>query len=791
MRQKILLLIILIGNLDCFAQELPRYGEFLCDKMCWGYWSKFKTEWYEIEGFKTMNGKTYGLLQVQRQLFDGSRSVENAADYYKWLSATIGIRDEGGRVYVDKEEYLSLMTEEHYWMYVGRSDSLPYEITSNGELVLYDFNKNAGDIYCKMPDGSELTVITVDTLKTEDGVSRRRLTLSNGFDLIEGVGCTNSTGFMLFWLNTNSNYDKSEKPGLLTTFGLKDDNGLYGKILARDYTATINEMNGNRHKIMRQGRRWVYDYDNGETKGNLIYSIEGDTLLHAYKRAKLKMTLIETQTQKVLRSGYIGFFREENNSHDFAPTQNGDLYYLDTETDEEKIIYQFNRGINKYLSIEDISRFVVNDDYITVGEETLHRLQLVNRQRNEDLPRDKDSLYYWVDGIGSSKGLLEYSAGPLMDSIRFVACYDGDKCIFTRDDFYKDSGQPSKFVGNLWYDSLAYEVRFGEKSAKLIRSGNYQSFKHVVIPSSVELWGEDCAVNQIDKEVFKDMPALTSIEMPESVTAIGESAFEGCTGLTSIDIPESVTSIGGSAFGSCTGLTSIDIPKSVTTIGKSIFDGCTGLTSIVIPESITVISENAFKSCTGLTSIEVPEGVTSLEYQAFGYCSNLKSITLPSTLVYMGNNVFYECNNLPSITLPEGVDSIRYGTFSKCNSLKEVYLPASLTSIARHTFRWCTSLEHVYCLATKVPDATQSRVFFESSYQQATLHVPSASINLYKKTEPWNGFKSIVPIEEETDAIMVQKSAPDTHLLFDLLGRPVKDAPKHGIYVKDGRKVIR
>jgi len=30
-----------------------------------------------------------------------------------------------------------------------------------------------------------------------------------------------------------------------------------------------------------------------------------------------------------------------------------------------------------------------------------------------------------------------------------------------------------------------------------------------------------------------------------------------------------------------------------------------------------------------------------------------------------------------------------------------------------------------------------------------------------------------------------------TSRLFDLQGRPVKDAPKHGIYVKDGRKVIR
>ena len=355
-----------------------------------------------------------------------------------------------------------------------------------------------------------------------------------------------------------------------------------------------------------------------------------------------------------------------------------------------------------------------------------------------------------------------------MDSIRFVACYDGDKCIFTRDDFYKDSGQPSKFVGNLWYDSLAYEVRFGEKSAKLIRSGNYQTFKHVVIPSSVELWGEDCAVNQIDKEVFKDMPALTSIEMPESVTTIGESAFEGCTGLTSIKLPEGLTCIESNTFKGCSGLTSLEIPKSVTTIGL-----------------------DAFSSCRGLTSIEVPEGVTSIEPGAFHSCSGLKSITLPLTLTYIGKSTFTGCESLTSIILPEGIDTIRLSSFWSCSALNEVHFPASLKFIERNSFRGCTSLEHVYCLATKVPDATQSRVFLESSYQQATLHVPSASVNLYKKTEPWNGFKSIVPIEEETDAIMVQKSEPDTHLLFDLLGRPVKDAPTHGIYVKDGRKVIR
>ena len=41
------------------------------------------------------------------------------------------------------------------------------------------------------------------------------------------------------------------------------------------------------------------------------------------------------------------------------------------------------------------------------------------------------------------------------------------------------------------------------------------------------------------------------------MTSIRYDAFSGCTGLTSIEIPSSVTSIGDYAFKGCTGLTSI------------------------------------------------------------------------------------------------------------------------------------------------------------------------------------------------------------------------------------------
>ena len=54
---------------------------------------------------------------------------------------------------------------------------------------------------------------------------------------------------------------------------------------------------------------------------------------------------------------------------------------------------------------------------------------------------------------------------------------------------------------------------------------------------------------------FSDFTSLTSIEIPSSVTSIGDRAFEGCSSLASIVIPNSVTSMGYKVFWDCSNLT--------------------------------------------------------------------------------------------------------------------------------------------------------------------------------------------------------------------------------------------
>lgn len=129
----------------------------------------------------------------------------------------------------------------------------------------------------------------------------------------------------------------------------------------------------------------------------------------------------------------------------------------------------------------------------------------------------------------------------------------------------------------------------------------------VVIPSKIN----GVTVETIGHGAF-EMSAVTSVTIPDSVTAILDRAFANCYQLTNISIPNSVTSIGFSAFEHCTSLQSITLPSSLRNISMFLFRNCSQLTTIHIPDSVLSIQDYAFGNCTRLETIRIPVSVTSI-----------------------------------------------------------------------------------------------------------------------------------------------------------------------------------
>ena len=122
-----------------------------------------------------------------------------------------------------------------------------------------------------------------------------------------------------------------------------------------------------------------------------------------------------------------------------------------------------------------------------------------------------------------------------------------------------------------------------------------------------------------------------------------------------------------------TEVTSVNIPNGVTSIGNSAFFNCQSLASITIPDSVINIGDYAFANCQSLASITIPDSVTSIEEELFGNCISLASVTIGNGVTSIGNHVFAQCKSLASVTIGNGVTSIGNGVFAQCKSLANIY----------------------------------------------------------------------------------------------------------------------
>ena len=232
-------------------------------------------------------------------------------------------------------------------------------------------------------------------------------------------------------------------------------------------------------------------------------------------------------------------------------------------------------------------------------------------------------------------------------------------------------------------NNLVYDSR--NNCNAIIKSGSKTLIKgcaNTVIPNGVQV---------IYYDAFLNCSSLTSINIPESVTAILDS-FSGCSSLTSINVDEN-----NPVYDSRDNCNAIIESES-----NALIKGCV---NTVIPNGVEVIDDYAFSDCSSLTSINIPESVKEIGYSAFYNCSSLTSIIVDSNnpvydsrdncnaiIESKSNKLVYGC---AKTVIPNGVEIIGRSAFSNCSSLTSINIPKSVKEIHDFAFYNCSSLTSI------------------------------------------------------------------------------------------------
>lgn len=179
---------------------------------------------------------------------------------------------------------------------------------------------------------------------------------------------------------------------------------------------------------------------------------------------------------------------------------------------------------------------------------------------------------------------------------------------------------------------------------------------------------------------------LTSVGLPSTIKAIGESAFAS-TRIAAISIPQTVKTIGMGAFSDCDALEQVVIPASVTEVGAYAWSGCDNLAKVEVGAGVSKINASTFARCGKLANVSLPTTLTVIGESAFSGCANLSTLSFPTSLISIGNNAF-EQSGLTKVDLSQCGNLAKIGdwAFARCTSLVEVSMDDGLDRLGEGSF---------------------------------------------------------------------------------------------------------
>ncbi len=265
---------------------------------------------------------------------------------------------------------------------------------------------------------------------------------------------------------------------------------------------------------------------------------------------------------------------------------------------------------------------------------------------------------------------------------------------------------------------------------------------------------------------------ITTVEISEGVTTIGNYAFQNFIKLSEVSLPMSLSQIGDYAFYGCTNLSDINYASSQVK-WKSIYCGKSWDASAgsATPNKTYTINYSDFMEgiCgEGVTWMfvfddnhlvidgegEMYDWTSSNLPPWYNFKNNIQSLYIGGKISKIGNYAFKDLSGIREVEIWENTLSIGDSAFENCSSLSVAYLPQSLESIGKSAFSGCINLSEI--------------------------HYPSKTIrwNEIEKGENWdynagrkttNGTYTLYPVEEK-----IYKGYFGTNITWELYEEQMK-----------------
>lgn len=226
----------------------------------------------------------------------------------------------------------------------------------------------------------------------------------------------------------------------------------------------------------------------------------------------------------------------------------------------------------------------------------------------------------------------------------------------------------------------------------------------------------------------EDKDATLNVTLPSTITSIDESALAGCRSVKEIKLHEGVEKIGNDAF-SFTSLSSIEIPASVTFLGEAFVSRIPGLKKITVTEGNT---------CCKFVNDALYNADMTLFYMVL---PGNNKIEIAETVTRIGNHAI-ESTELETLVIPDNVREIGIQAIIDNQKLKTVVIGSGVEETGIMALDENQSLEAIY-LRRETPAEIQEDLFEDEYYDKVTLYVPTGTKEAYAIAPYWGKFKTI------------------------------------------------